>query len=177
MTVVWTARVVPLKTGADRWTSDDFTVARERPWKIPVLVGHDAALQVGRLHEIRERAGWIEADFILDDTQVGREAAEHMRIGQPVSIGARELTGTVPLRWARELSLVQRGAIRGAEIIGRRELRPTTAPTPTAARATAGNWGPGAIVRDMPDGTQEITFPRAGPRFRREFKPPTITVR
>ena len=149
-TVVWTARVVPLDNPAERWDSSDFDLACERPWRIPVLVSHDAALEVGRLYLVRERGGWIEADLTLDDTPIGREAAEHMRIGQPVSVGAREMTRPA-MRWVTEVSLVERGAVPGAQVIGRRELRSSTTRPPSATvRAAAGqvvHTPPGTVLR------------------------------
>jgi hypothetical protein len=147
-TVVWTAKVVPLDTH-ESWSISDFAAASERPWRIPVLINHDPALEVGPLYLIRERAGWLEADLTLDDTPLGREAAERMRIGQPVSVGARELMGNVPLRWVRELSLVERAAVPGAQVIGRREHRSSTTMPPAATtRAAAGEviYG-GPVIR------------------------------
>ena len=148
-TVVWTARVVPLDNPAERWNSSDFDLARERPWRIPVLVSHDPAIEIGHLFLIHERADWVEADFILGDTPIGREAAEYMRIGQQVSVGAREMTRPA-LRWVTEVSVVERGAVPGAQVIGRRELRSsTTGPPPATPRAAAGQviYGTGETVR------------------------------
>lgn len=147
MTTIWTARIVPVDPHPDpptptreRWHSSEFAVAGERPWRIPVLVAHDRDLQVGHLYLLRERRGWAEADFVLTDA----EAEQVMRIGQPVSIGGRQLTGKVKLRWINELSLVAEGAIRGAEVIGRRELRTTTTPLPSAT--TARTAAPGEVI-------------------------------
>ena len=95
---------------------------------------------------VRERSGWIECEFILDDP----EAEEVMTLGQHVSIGARQLT-KVELRWVTDLSIVPEGAIRGAQVIGRREIRTTTTALPsTTARTAAGDvtYGGPLIRRD-----------------------------
>jgi hypothetical protein len=138
MSVVWTARVAPIDPHPnpptptrERWKASHFASASERPWQVPVLIDHDPTLQVGCLYLVRERGGWVECDFVLHDP----EAEELMRIGQHVSVGARQMTN-VDLRWVNELSIVPEAAIRGAQVIHRREIRPTTTTTPAAAPAT-----------------------------------------
>jgi hypothetical protein len=135
VTTIWTARVARVDAAPDRWSLADFTTAREKPWRVPVLVDHDRGIEVGCLYFVRERAGWIEADFFLLDDALGREAAEVMRVGQPVSVGATQLKRPA-LRWVNELSLVERGAIPGAQVIARREVG-SPAPPPTLATREA----------------------------------------
>ena len=61
--------------------------------------------------------GWWRVAFVLD-----KEITEELQVGQPVSIGVSEWKwGSISLD---EVSVVRRGAVRGAEVVERFEARP-----------------------------------------------------
>ena len=59
---------------------------------IPVLIDHEERFPVGFISDVAERDGWHEATFVLDlDKPLADVAQELLRIGTPVSIGAKSL--------------------------------------------------------------------------------------
>ena len=96
---------------------------------------------------------WIWCDFML-----GPECPEDIEfdVGQPVSVGLSQLKIGSRGTYLREVSIVRRGAVPGAEITRRWKI-PETPPPP--ARRTPGTWPAGAIVRDLGNGAEEILYP------------------
>jgi hypothetical protein len=150
----------------------------------PVLIDHDERFPVGFISGVAERDGWHEATFVLDmDKPLSDVALELMRVGAPVSIGAKSLEtdeslaglglATPVKRHAKavleEVSILSPGVVpayRGAKVIRitergtaldrmRERQRERERAEASAARASA--WPPGTIVRNLPDGSQEIT--------------------
>ena len=217
----YTVRLVPIgvpvripvqdggKPCVSTFDENSFEMERKTPSRIKVWVDHDRTIQVGTLARLYPQDGWWHATFALD-----KDIREELQIGQPMSVGISHWKwGSISLD---EVSIVRRGAVRGAEIIERLELSPDAKPAPpqdldqylvqrvqytqTRARLEAlgidvtnyrpplplhrsemesmnqrpraqkpspSAWPAGTIVRDLPDGAQEITFTRGGPVIRR----------
>jgi hypothetical protein len=92
---------------------------------------HDDARVAGRLSWLGVAGGWWRCAFTLDHTLLGALAEDWLRVGTPVSIGfdtlrSRELgeSGIVHRQLARlnEVSLVDRGAYEGAQVISKIEI-------------------------------------------------------
>ena len=111
----------PVLTTFDEKT---FEMERKTAGRIKVCVDHDRTMEVGTLARLYPQDGWWHAAFVLD-----KDVREELQIGQPVSIGMSDWKwGSISLD---EVSIVRRGAVRGAEIIERLDLgRPDPKPTP-----------------------------------------------
>ena len=58
----------------------------------PVLIDHDEKFPVGFVSDFAERDGWNEATFVLNmDKPLADVAQEILRVGTPVSLGAKSL--------------------------------------------------------------------------------------
>ena len=58
----------------------------------PVLIDHDERFPVGFVSGVAERDGWNEATFVLNmDKPLSDVACDLLRVGTPVSIGAKSL--------------------------------------------------------------------------------------
>jgi hypothetical protein len=137
-----------------------------------VLVVHDEALEIGRLDLVYERDGWLCCASRLREDPTEKVAAETIGIGTPMSIGAkiRRAAGR-DFAYLEEVSLVPRGAYRGAEVTGRISLPwfplPTWPPIERAAETTVGSPTPsppatpsdraGGEVLKQPTNTAPIT--------------------
>lgn len=120
----------------------------EEPWHVGVWTNHERSSKVGQCMYIRVRDGWYAAEFFLSDA-IERHLPEGLPVGQPMSVGFRTFRGSIHL--LQEISIVPKAAIRGAEIISRRERKatapsssvsapkpkPNRVPTPGNARAAA----------------------------------------
>jgi hypothetical protein len=153
----------------------------------PILIDHDERFPVGFVSDFAERGGWNEATFVLDmDKRLSDVACELLRVGTPVSLGFMSLRtdeSFADLGFAtpverhtvsilREVSILAPGtapAYRGAKVVRitergtaldrmRERERAEAKPKARASAARASAWPPGAIVRDLPDGSQEITY-------------------
>lgn len=108
--------------------ASSFEFERQRPWHVPVLLAHDRGKKIGMLSDLRPGSEWWHAEFMLDS-----ELSSLLEVGQPVSVGISTMRASGN-HYLSELSIVPRGAVRGAEVIGRREL-PRPAPRPPVSPA------------------------------------------
>jgi hypothetical protein len=135
---------------------------------VPLVVDHDKSQEIGRVSSITpidwmgdkwwaafatvtERPSWLErgtgASFeYLPLHKMELNGWEFVR-----SAIVREVTVTSPSHQALD---------PGAKVLSIGADR-------VAARRAASNWGAGAIVRNLPDGTQEITHRHGAPIIRR----------
>ena len=128
---IYTARLVPLgravripdadeptRRDVYEFTTESFTLERTSKGRvrIPVLVDHDPALRVGEVGLLYVRRDWFCADFQLD-----RDIPDDIEfdIGQPISVGIDKLLIGSEGVFLREVSLVSRAAVSGAEIVSR----------------------------------------------------------
>lgn len=148
---------------------------------------------MGFISGVAERDGWHEATFVLNtDKPLWDVARDLLRVGTPVSIGAKSLLRdesladlglATPVRRhttavLQEVSILSPGVMpgyKGAKIIRitergtardrmrERQLERERADAKLKARASASAWPPGTIVRDLGDGREEITYPNGGP--------------
>jgi hypothetical protein len=211
---IYTARLLPIGRAVRIPDADDatrrtytfnnrsFEIERTSKTKPEVWIDHDPALRIGNVGMLYTQRDWWCCDFTLH-----RDVPEDIEfeVGQPVSVGLSQLLIGSRGTYLREISLVRRGAIEGAEITSRYEIKETPPPPPaqwkqTRARLQAlgidvsnyrpppplhrselesmnkrsraqkpspSAWPPGTIVRDLPDGSQEITYTNGGPLIRR----------
>ena len=134
-----------------------------------MLIDHDDNREAGHFTTLRRDGPWLLGTFVIDfDTTPGVNAYDRLELGTPISIGFTRHTdrpkhrpGVVHRAVATldEASIVDQAAYKGAEVIHRWPMRK---PKPTAHR-TASHWPPGAIVRDLGDGRQEVIFPHGRP--------------
>jgi len=153
---------------------------------------------VGFISGVAERDGWHEATFVLNtDKPLWDVARDLLRVGTPVSIGAKSLFRdesladlglATPVRrhthnrssprgldpQPRSHARVQRRednqiTERGTapDRMRERQLERERADAKLKARASASAWPPGTIVRDLGDGREEITYPNGGPPLAR----------
>lgn len=152
---------------------------------------------MGFISGVAERDGWHEATFVLNtDKPLWDVARDLLRVGTPVSIGAKSLLRdesladlglATPVRRhttavLQEVSILSPGVMpgyKGAKIIRitergtapdrirERQLERERADAKLKARASASAWPPGTIVRDLGDGREEITYPNGGPPLAR----------
>jgi hypothetical protein len=133
--------------GTTRWktytfTNDSFKIERESRRKPEVWVDHDRALRIGQVLALYvSRDQWLCADFHINEAP----ADISFEPGQPISVGLDLIKETST--FLREVSIVSRSAVEGAQITARSEIKPT-APPPTADRDQPGEvfYG-GPIIR------------------------------
>ena len=171
---IYTCKVVPLNTPvripflvadgrpAEPVTFDDqsFELERTAKTKPPVCLNHDKDLQIGRIVQLfRDQDGaWLCAHFALDPDVPDDVEFE---VGQPVSVGLSNLKyGT----YLREVSIVRRGAVKGAEITRRFALDPKPAEAPRAPAAVVSSSKPTAVGEVIPIRRAPRSRPTAFPR-------------
>ena len=119
--------VIPDVKGGGRepqtFTEDSLRIERESRNPGKVLLDHDVLKRIGEVQTLWRHEGWFVADFTLDP-----ELTAELHVGQPVSVGLSLFhSGS---RYLSEVSIVRRGAVDGAEITRRVELK--AAPPPRA---------------------------------------------
>jgi hypothetical protein len=105
----YTARIAPSSsTASDAIHAAGATILDERGERVmesiasagmiwpntacPVLIDHEERFPVGFISDVAERDGWHEATFVLNmDKPLSDVALELLRVGTPVSIGAKSL--------------------------------------------------------------------------------------
>jgi hypothetical protein len=133
--------------GTTRWKTytfdhNSFKIERTSKTKPEVWVDHDRALRIGQVLALYvSRDQWICADFHINDATDDID----FEVGQPISVGLDLIKETST--FLREVSIVSRSAVEGAQITARSEIKPT-APPPTADRDQPGEvfYG-GPIIR------------------------------
>jgi HK97 family phage prohead protease len=148
-----------------------FALSRTRASDVRLLIDHDDNREAGHFTTLRRDGPWLLGTFVIDfDTTPGVNAYDKLELGTPISVGftrhtdrmRRSRPGVIHRAVATldEASIVDRAAFPGAEVIHKWPMRDD--PKPTAHR-TANHWPPGTIVRDLPNGNQEINFPHSAP--------------
>jgi hypothetical protein len=98
-----------------------------------IWVDHDPAIRVGKVWALYTSRGWWMCDMALDP-----ELPNELEVGQPLSVGLSYLRIGSGEPYLREISIVSRGAVPGAEITRRSELPPPAPkPQPTPAKPLA----------------------------------------
>jgi hypothetical protein len=126
-----------------RWetsTFDDkaFEIERTAKTKPEVWVNHNRALRIGQvvMLYVSRREGWWCAEFVLDRDVPNVE----LEVGQAVSVGLDYLKIGSGEPYLREISIVPRGAVKGAEVTRRVALEPAPVrPTSSPAAVSASN--------------------------------------
>ncbi|HEX5585417.1 hypothetical protein [Gaiella sp.] len=133
-----------------------FEVERTAKTKPEVWVNHDRDLRIGNVAMLYTHRDWWMCEFMLS-----REvpADIEFEVGQPVSVGVSQLQIGSRGMFLREVSIVRHGAVEGAQITSRWEIKETPPPPATKRAEPAG----------------EVIY--GGPTVRRYFKPPAIVIR
>lgn len=97
--------------------TSSFALERQRPWLTPVHLHHDRAKKIGALSDLRPGNEWWLADILLDPA-----LSAELQVGQAVSVGIATMRASGN-HILSELSVVQKGAVKGAEIISRLEIK------------------------------------------------------
>ena len=112
---------------------------------IPVCNNHQRLKEIGRVNRLIARCGWSEAEFSLDTDM------NELEIGQPVSLAVQTLGVGSGIPFITEVSVVQRGAVKGA-VVRNRRLLPIAKPEPpkpiTATPTLVAVAAPKVIRRD-----------------------------
>jgi hypothetical protein len=145
--------------------------------EIPVIVDHDFERQVGTVDSLVEMpfadGPWVCAFATITDPPAWleqRTKASFARLNyESTWVGRCE---RVARAHVTEISVLSPGTLPAeplAEVTSLRRTQPQPAPAAASsvAPATAGNWGPGAVVRNLPDGSQEISYRGVAPLVRR----------
>ena len=124
---IYTAKLVPIGVpvripseddGSCVSTFDDksFEIERTSKTKPEIWIDHDRELRIGKVVMLYTHGDWICCDFHLD-----RDVPEDIEfeVGQPVSVGLSHLKIGSRGTFLREVSIVRRGAVEGAEITSR----------------------------------------------------------
>jgi hypothetical protein len=131
---LYSARLVPLGAKVRGVTYDARAFSTlTRP--INVCVNHDRELVVGEVGVLyHDREGWHCCDFTIDPTIPDVD----IEVGQPISAGLDIMVhGDNPgAPFLREVSLVPRGAVKGAEVFARGVIPPAPTASPTAVSAS-----------------------------------------
>ena len=172
---------------ADRSLSSEIRRAIRAYLEVP------GGLHLGRRRTRRLARGDVRAHT---DKPLWDVARDLLRVGTPVSIGAKSLLRdesladlglATPVRRhttavLQEVSILSPGVMpgyKGAKIIRitergtardrmrERQLERERADAKLKARASGSAWPPGTIVRDLGDGREEITYPNGGPPLAR----------
>jgi hypothetical protein len=162
---VYTARLVPLDqdvTVRDQngeplrlvYREDTLALQAKRPQNIDVLLQHDRDLPIGRLSSLLTHRGWWIGTFTVDDERIEFE------VGDPVSVGAITLPWGSGAPILKEVSVVTRAKVEGAQIINKDRL-----PSLPAAQGASGSR---AAAGELIHGGQKIV---------RYFTPPEIVIR
>jgi hypothetical protein len=111
----------------EHFNSSLFALEREQPERVAVLLDHDERRNVGHLDTLFNRNGWLVGTFRLNQRASWSGVAEdRLEIGTPVSLAWEpnamgDFLGDGIKRMVcaelHEVSIVDRGAIPGAEII------------------------------------------------------------
>lgn len=163
---VYTARLVPLDqpiTISDQdnrpltvtYRADTMALQAKRPKDVAVLLQHDRSLQIGQMTSLLVHRGWWLGTFILD-----RFEGIEFEVGDPVSVGAYVFERGSGEPIVREISVVTRARVEGAQIIMKDRL-----PDLPVAR----------VPSDQPAASGEIFH--GGQKIRRYFTPPEIVIR
>lgn len=145
---------VPFEDGRppEAMTFTDTTFELQRTMKLmpEIWVNHDRSLRIGRTHALYPWRDWWHCDFAFDEDTPDDIAFD---VGQPVSVGLTQLKKTGGRgTFLREVSLVRDGAIKGAQITRRTELKlPTPAPPAALARKTTSAPAPSGLHRNAKD--------------------------
>lgn len=134
MRYVYTARLVPIgvpvripvEDGSapelQTFTDWSFEIERTSRTKPEIWIDHDRSLRIGRVGMLYRHAEWWSADFLLD-AEVPDDVT--FEVGQPVSVGLSQLKIGSGGTWLREISIVSRAAVQGAEITSRFAFEPS----------------------------------------------------
>ena len=130
------------------FTDESFEVERTSKTKPPIYVNHDKGLQIGRVGLLSRDGGWWCADFMLD-ADVPEDI--EFEVGQNVSVGIQQLKIGSCGTFLQEVSIVRRGAVKGAQITRRFALEPkrlaeSPAAAPTSAVAGEVIYGNGKTI-------------------------------
>jgi hypothetical protein len=120
----------------DFYTFDEksFEIERTRPSNVNVCLKHDRSKRIGKLTNLIPFRGWWICDFTIDPA-----LRSELRVGQPVSVGLVSLSVGSGVPILSEVSIVRKGAVEGACITSRHELKPSTPrskPSPAARKPT-----------------------------------------
>ncbi len=105
-----------------------FEIERTSKTKPEIWLNHSRDLRIGKVAMLyTSREGWWCCDFVLD-----RDVPDDLEfeLGQPVSVGISQLKIGSGEPYLREISIVRRGAIEGAEITRRFEINPAPVKQP-----------------------------------------------
>jgi hypothetical protein len=134
-----------------------FEIERTSKTKPEIWVNHDRDLRIGNVAMLYTHRDWWMCDFMPD-----RDCPDDIEfeVGQPVSVGLSQLKIGSRGMFLHEVSIVRRGAVEGAEITSRWEIKETPPPPATKRAEPAGEviYGNGQLLR-------------------RYFTPPAITIR
>ena len=148
---------IPFEDGGPQelstFTDSSFELERTSKTKPEIWVDHDRALRIGNVAALYTNLDWWCCDFMF-----GPECPDDIEfeVGQPVSVGLSQLKIGSRGTFLREVSIVRRGAVEGAQITRRWEI-----PESPPAKCT--------------EPVGEVIY--GGATIRRTLKPPTITVR
>jgi len=160
---IYTAKLVPIgkpvripfqdgsPTELSTFTDKSFELERTAKTKPEVWINHDRNLRVGKVAALYRHRDWIWCDFMLD-----RDCPDDIefQVGQPVSVGLSQLKIGSRGTFLREVSIVRHGAVPGAQITSRWEIKPepeTAKPLHGAARASEGEviYGGATLRRNI----------------------------
>lgn len=148
MRCIYSARLVPIgkpvripaEDGGtpivSTFTDKSFEIDRRSKTKPEVWMNHERALRIGHVAMLYTQRDWWCCDFMLD-----RDVPDDIDfdVGQPVSVGLSQLKIGSRGTFLTEVSIVRHGAVEGAEITRRYEIKETPpapakpAPSPVAA--------------------------------------------
>jgi hypothetical protein len=164
---VYTAKLVPLDrpvTIPDQnrepltviYREDTLALQAKRPQNIDLLLEHHRDLPIGKLSALHVDRGWWLGTFTVDDERI------ELEVGDPVSAGVYVLPWGSGEPILREVSLVTRAKVDGAQIVRKDRL-----PDLPAARAS----DPSAAAGEVIHGGQVIRRPGIGQVRGDDFPP------
>ena len=178
----YTARIAPASSTATDAVYDGVAILDERgerftesiaaggliwPTKaVPILIDHDERHPVGFVSGVAERDGWHEATFVLNmDKPLADVACELLRVGTPVSIGAKSIRRDESLADLGLATQVRRHTIVFLEEVS--ILSPGVVPAYRGAK----------VIRITERGTALSRMRERQEREQAKSKPPTATTR
>lgn len=123
------------RPGLYTFTETSFAIERTRPGNVAVCLKHETSKRIGKLATLIPHRGWWICDFMLDPA-----LRSELKVGQPVSVGLSILSVGSGVPILSEVSIVPRGAVDGACITRRHELKSVPIPPadkPSTAAAAA----------------------------------------